>query len=191
VLRPLLLTAFLACTATVACGPGLEAMHENTLRFEHCYRLDMDVKIAPPHREHCWRDWTETYAVGQPLDRVEYARRRITQLESGEGRTLAIQGAHPGARVFEELAPSASAAAPMAAPAPTSAHAPPPTIAPAPEAAAGARAAPSSDAPRPGDACAMGCGTTLGGCTRLCETKQADCATCREDYRRCMRRCFE
>src|SRR5207248_2256935 len=123
--------------------------------------------------------------------------RRITQLESGDTRLLAVKGARPGARVFEELAPAdGSEKTPMAAPAPTSAHAPPPRTAPAPEPPApSARASGTGsgnvEPPRPGDTCTAGCATTLDGCTRLCETKQADCATCREDYRRCMRRCFD
>ena len=144
-------TLWTSVVIAVGCGPGLEAMHESTLRFEHCYRLDMDTRIAPPHREHCWRDWTETYAAGQPLDRVEYARRRISQLESGDTATIAIGGnAQPERRVFvEELAPNPQA--PIAAPAPTNVH----------------------------------------ECNRLCQRKQADCPPCAQDYRSCMRRCFE
>ena len=177
-----------ALLAGPGCGPGLEAMHESTLRFEHCYRLDMDGHIAPPHREHCWRDWTETYASGQPLDRIEYARRRISQLESGETGTLTVGGvAQPQQRVFEELATS-SPTAPMAAPAPTSAHEPPPKTAPAPEGVA--KALPPAS-PRPGQECTVGCNNTLDECDRLCEKKQADCAACAQDYRTCMRRCFQ
>ena len=170
----------------VACGPGLEALHEGDVRFEHCYRLDMEQKIAPPHREHCWRDWTETYAYGQPLDHVEYARRRIVALESGETELVTVYKEHHQERVFAEIAPSATAEAPMAAPAPTSAHEPPPKTAPA-------RApdpAPSGSA-MPGQGCAAECGSMLSDCSRLCSAKQADCAECPEDYRRCMRRCFE
>jgi hypothetical protein len=169
----------------MACGPGLEGMHESNLRFEHCYRLDMDPKIAPPHREHCWHDWTQTYAYGQPLDRIEYARRRIVQIESGDTRLVEIQHeTAPEARVFEEVgAPDA----PMAAPAPTSAHEPPPKTQPAPALFAG----PGAPVDRPGTACSAQCSSTLGECAKLCEAKQADCATCREDYRHCMRRCFE
>jgi len=175
-------TVWLALAAAgllaISCGPGFEAMHESNLRFEHCYRLDMDSKIAPSHREHCWRDWTEIYARGQPLDRVEYARRRITEIESGDGRVMSLDQDPPAEqRLFEETAPDA----PMAAPAPTSAHEPPPKTAPAP--------APGSG--HPGARCAEQCDQTLGDCSRLCEAKQADCATCREDYRACMRRCYE
>jgi hypothetical protein len=173
----------------VGCGPSLETMHESTLRFEHCYRLDMDVKIAPPHREHCWRDWTETYANGQPLDRVEYARRRIVKLESGDTRLLTIKGSTPGARVFEEL-PLPRTDAPAAAPAPTNAHAPPPKTEPVQK-----EPLPSDPATKstslPGGTCTAQCESTLGDCNGLCNAKQADCVACAEDYRRCMRRCFE
>jgi hypothetical protein len=179
----------LSAAAVVGCGPGLEAMHESNLRFEHCYRLDMDPKIAPSHREHCWRDWTETYAEGQPLNRIDYARRRIVTLQSGDTRLVSIFRERPTERVFAELG-SAPPDAPMAAPAPTSAHEPPPRTEPV----AKPYAPPGSGGgagERPGEACAAQCGTTLDDCTRLCEAKQADCAECREDYRRCMRRCFE
>jgi hypothetical protein len=171
----------------VGCGPGLEAMHESTLRFEHCYRLDMDTSIAPPHREHCWRDWTETYAAGQPLDRIEYARRRVAQLESGDTAVIVIGGGtQPEKRVFEEL-PQPNPDAPMAAPMPTNVHEPPPKTAPVPSEAAKI-ATPSV---RPGQKCTEACDTNVDDCNRLCEKKQADCAACASDYRTCMRRCFE
>ncbi|HVW25252.1 MAG TPA: hypothetical protein VHC69_07750 [Polyangiaceae bacterium] len=172
----------------LGCGPGLEAMHESTLRFEHCYRLDMDTRIAPPHREHCWRDWTETYSAGQTLDRVEYARRRLSQLESGDTAVLGIGGAAPPeSRVFQELASPAAPAGPIAAPAPTSAHEPPPKTAPAP----GDAAKYASPSIRPGQKCTEACDTTLDDCNRLCQNKQTDCTGCAQDYRACMRRCFE
>jgi hypothetical protein len=177
----------------LGCGPGLEAMHESTLRFEHCYRLDMDAKIAPPHREHCWRDWTESYASGQPLDRVEYARRRIVKLESGDVGLLRIQGAAPEGRVFEELSLPRTDT-PAAAPAPTSAHAPPPKTEPLQSESpppSDPASKPSSLPTLPGGACTAQCESALGDCNRLCSAKQADCAVCAEDYRRCMRRCFE
>jgi hypothetical protein len=178
--------ALITITAVAACGPGLEAMHESNLRFEHCYRLDLDAKIVPQHREHCWRSWAETYAYGQPLDRVDYAHRRVVQLESGDSRLMIIQRDSPGERVFDEFGGGGSIT-PMAGPAPTSAHEPPPKTAPAPE----PPARPSAGAPRPGEACALQCDGPLVDCSRLCGAKHADCATCREEYRGCMRRCFE
>ncbi|HEX3596320.1 MAG TPA: hypothetical protein VHU80_14520 [Polyangiaceae bacterium] len=186
--------------AGLGCGPGLEAMHESTLRFEHCYRLDMDMSIAPPHREPCWRDWTETYAGGQPLDRIEYARRRISQLESGDTRLLGIgEAARSETRVFEELS-SSPPQAPIAAPAPTSAHEPPPkTVQVTKDGPAAKDVAPSDSAKasslRPGEACSARCAATLDDCNsrpeHACNRKQTDCVACDEEYRGCMRRCFE
>jgi len=184
VVRALAIGAFAlpVFVAVSACGPGLEAVHESNLRFEHCYRLDMDQNIAASHREHCWRYWTENYATDQPLDHIEYARRRIVALESGDHSLVTVRtGAPTEGRVFEEVGPAPDA--PMAAPAPTSAHEPPPKTEPV--------APPPPATPRPGDDCAAQCAAPLNECQRLCDAKQADCATCREEYRRCMRRCFE
>jgi hypothetical protein len=81
-------------------------IHESSVRFEHCYRLDMDTAIAASHRLHCWRDWTHTYAEGQSQDRVEYARRRIIALESGDNRLVTIHTApRPQARLFSFVEP--------------------------------------------------------------------------------------
>lgn len=186
--------------ATAACGPGLETMHESNLRFEHCYRLDMDPDIAGSHRLVCWRDWTQTYAYGQPRDRVEYARRRIITLESGDVRLLDIRGQPlQRTRLFSFAgAPSSTAAAP----APTSAHAPPPSTTAAAPGPTSAHAPPPSTAPDdrakqepvdefPGDACSRPCGTAYETCAAGCRDQAEVCAKCREDYRTCMRRCFE
>lgn len=177
----------------VACGPALESMHESNIRFEHCYRLDMDLQIAPSHREHCWRDWLRTYAYGQPRDRIEYARRRIITLESGDTRRVTIYTSpEPRKRVFAEMGGEPESA-PAAAPAPTSAHAPPPSVAPQaaprkPE----AKAEPSSEPgePLPGEGCGAACQKSYDECQKGCDSEMG-CPPCREDYRECMRRCFE
>src|SRR5687768_4415792 len=39
----------------LACGPSVQSIHEGSVRFEHCYRLDLDLDIAPGHREACWK----------------------------------------------------------------------------------------------------------------------------------------
>lgn len=184
----------LVAVSLSGCGPGLEAVHESNLRFEHCYRLDMDARIAPPHREHCWRDWTVEYGYDQPLDHIEYARRRIVALESGDTRIVELRTDAPAeGRVFEEVG-AAPPGAPMAAPAPTSANAPPPKtepVAPSEPAVAPASSSAPLGSRRPGDACVAECETPLVECSKRCGAKQAVCAACREDYRRCMRRCFE
>lgn len=174
----------LAGLVVAACGPGLEAVHESNLRFEHCHRLDMDARIAPSHREYCWRDWNQTYASDQPLDRIEYARRRIVALESGDARLITVRRqTFGGGRVFEEIG-AAPAVERMAAPAPTSAHAPPPKTEPAPP-------TPAPVGPKPGDACAVECKSTFSDCVRPCNAAKSACEKCNEDYRACMRRCFE
>ena len=70
----------------VGCGPSVQSIYEGNVRFEHCYRLDIDPHIAPTHREACWREWKQTYTYGQTRDRVEYAERRIRALASGDDR---------------------------------------------------------------------------------------------------------
>jgi hypothetical protein len=185
-----LLAGLVVALVGFACGPSVQSIYEGNVRFEHCYRLDMDTKIAAPHREHCWRDWTEIYAYGQPLDHVEYARRRIVALESGDTGLVTVYREHHQERVFAEVAATAAPDTPMAAPAPTSAHEPPPKTAPAVKMASATDPAPAGSQ-KPGDGCASECESTLSDCERLCSAKQADCAACREDYRHCMRRCFE
>ena len=72
------------CSLAGACGPSFEVLAEGDLRFVHCDRLDLDPKIAPSHRLHCWREWRRMYTYGQTRDRVEYAQRRIAEVVSGD-----------------------------------------------------------------------------------------------------------
>src|SRR3954462_12535314 len=72
------------CSLAGACGPSFEVLAEGDLRFVHCDRLDLDAKIAPSHRLHCWREWRRMYPYGQTRDRVEYAQRRIAEVVSGD-----------------------------------------------------------------------------------------------------------
>lgn len=69
---------------SIGCGPSFEVLAEGDLRFVHCDRLDLDPKIAPSHRLHCWREWRRMYTYGQTRDRVEYAQRRIAEVVSGD-----------------------------------------------------------------------------------------------------------
>lgn len=176
-----------------ACGAGLESMHESDFRFEHCYRLDMDTKIAPSHRYHCWVDWTQTYAYGQSRDRVEYARRRILTLEAGDASLVTVYGTPTRReRVFSVVGGPEPENAPMAAPAPTSTSKPPPATAPEMPPAAGTAPSSASSAERPerpGAACANECETLWKTCQDACGNPDA-CTGCREDYRNCMERCF-
>jgi hypothetical protein len=94
-------------------------------------------------------------------------------------------------RVFAEIGGEPAPNTPMAAPAPTSAHEPPPKTEPAPKVEKPAPEPPPPGLARPGDSCGNECTSTYSECNRLCEAKQADCVACREEYRKCMRRCFE
>lgn len=181
--------AAVTATAAAGCGPGLETVHESNVRFEHCYRLDMDQSVAASHREYCWRSWSKAYAHGQPRDKVEYARRRITALESGATQRIEIQpSGGRRERVFSvvggpdrESTPPPEA--PIAAPAPTSPTEPPPAIAPAEP--------PPPAAQAPATECTTECRGAWSECRNECAGAEDACNACVEDYRGCMRRCFE
>jgi hypothetical protein len=180
----------------VACGPSMQSVHEGSVRFEHCYRLDLDEDVASTHRNACWHEWTMRYTYGQSRDRIEYARRRLRSLAAGDSARPTIDVGpdyHPEQREFY-----------LSVPAPTSAHAPPPPIATrhaapsdGPPSAAPAASATSS---APGDECADACRTARQQCDGACPkaagggatgpTVTSTCDRCNADYKRCMARCY-
>jgi hypothetical protein len=171
-----------------ACGASVQSINEGNVRFEHCYRLDLDRNIAPSHRLGCWKQWTETFAYGQTRDRVEHARERIRHLSAGETSPpgLNLEGAKNG---------DAAPADPAEAPAPTSLHAPPPPTAPAPEPTAEEDAGPEADSvPKPEAECAADCDDDWQACRRDCSGETSGggdlCDQCEPDYRACMAGCF-
>src|SRR6187551_2767382 len=105
----------------LGCGPSIQPIHEGSVRFEHCYRLDLDPRIAPAHRHACWRQWLEVYSYGQSRDRVEHSRRRIGDLEAGDPNPPQLNLAAEEARTDRQFY--------MATPAPTDVYAPPPAMA--------------------------------------------------------------
>jgi hypothetical protein len=179
----------------LSCGPSVQSIYEGNVRFEHCYRLDIDSRKAAPHREACWRQWTRDYAYGQTRDRIEYARRRIRVLASGDAtRTvLNVEGeAETQERQFY-----------IVMPVPTSAHAPPPAVAvpyrAPPEGVASPAMKTDGGLPSvglagiPGQQCAGGCQNAWQKCTTPCADGGSDarCVKCEADYRTCMQRCFQ
>lgn len=172
-----LLTAALACLVAGAagCGPSVQVLHEGTVRFEHCYRLDLDPRIAPSHRKACWTAWSERYSYGQPRDRLEYARRRIQAIESNEP---------PPDLDLETGSQRSSLVEPGG---PIDAHAPPPRVARPTE------GIPVSDAAidAPGDGCSVACRQRRTTCLASCAENAPDLCPCEADYRSCMVRCFE
>ena len=188
-LRYTALTAlFLAC-ASAACGPSVQSIYEGNVRFEHCYRLDLEVDTAPTHREACWKEWLGMYTYGQPRDRIEYARRRVRAFSTGDQDCPKLNigdSKNTEARQFY-----------LVVPAPTSVHAPPPPIAtrwygdagspPATPAAATAAA--------PEDECGSTCRESFEHCSSPCDAEarkpNPGCKACDPDYKACMKRCFQ
>jgi hypothetical protein len=178
-----------------ACGPSLATVHEGTVRFEHCYRVDLEPRVSPAYRLACWRSWISAYTVGQPRDRIEYAEHRRQSLESGDATPPELSldsNPAPGARQLS-----------LVLPAPTNVHAPPPPVAkPIQELDAEA----SSDAGSPSElqaktddsslppssTCTKRCQSSWRTCDESCErSSTAPCTKCKSTYTKCMRGCFE
>jgi hypothetical protein len=189
-----------------ACGPSLTAVHEGSIRFEHCYRLDLDSEVVASHREACWKGWLTSYTYAQPRDRIDYARTRLSELKAGDPTppSLRTGGEHrPEQRQFYLVVPS-----------PTSAHAPPPPVATVwregDDAGAGDAAAPPDNAgledaraAPPSASCADNCRGDWDECTAKCagdattgdagvsDAGTPECHACKKVYSACMRRCFK
>ena len=172
----------------VACGPSVQAIHEGDVRFEHCYRLDLD--IAPTHRQLCWKRWLTSYTYGQPRDRLEYARRRVRAFATGDVTRPSLEQTSASAPVQP---PSLGVV-----PAPTSLHSPPPPIASvvAPDAGAPTPATPPKAEPNtaePQADCSDTCKENWESCAAACGPDagaSAGCRRCERDYKACMKRCF-
>jgi hypothetical protein len=204
---------------SIGCGPSVQSIYEGDVRFEHCYRLDLELDIATSHRQACWTNWLNRYTYGQTRDRLEYARRRVRSFAGGDT-------ARPALNIgTDETKQQESRQFYLVVPAPTSVHAPPPPIAtrvnltePAPAASAGkstsatpsdspspsnsatpaSSAAPAASAPAvrkliPGEDCAEACKSAFSSCNDACAANAtgAACKSCDPDYKKCMQRCFE
>lgn len=178
-----------ALAAVCSCGPSVQSIYEGSVRFEHCYRLDLEQDVATSHRQACWTAWIERYTYGQSRDRQEYARRRVRAFASGDAD-------RPVLRVGETQAQRDTRQFYLVVPAPTSVHASPPPIAtrtnavveaPRPEASA------ASTTVAPADTCSAECRAAFSSCNQACDpaAKGAACKSCDPDYKKCMQRCFE
>lgn len=200
--------------SVAACGPSLTTVHEGTLRFEHCYRIDLEPEAQTQQQRACWGRWLAQYTVGQPRDRLDYARRRLIALE-GENES-APELRLTGERRAEERQFY------VVAPAPADLHGPPPPVATALPAAldAGSEMASAENSKEPpASPCAKSCSSAWSSCDAACgataETAVATnaapsaskaasgkaaggkagvgrgCEACSSEYSRCMRGCFE
>lgn len=175
-------------------------MHEGTVRFEHCYRLDLESAASTNQQRACWTLWLDSYTYGQSGDRIDYARRRLNAIGSGnqEPPTLHLAGEQPTEqRQFY-----------LVVPAPTSVHTTPPPVATVyhPNAddagdAGGGRAPENAKSP-PSDGCSASCRSAWQSCDATCGAdagvtsdagakKSATACACKDEYSKCMRRCFE
>lgn len=183
-------TLLLGPALMTSCGPSAQSIYEGDVRFEHCYRLDLELDVASSHRQACWTTWLDRYTYGQSRDRLEYARRRVRAFASGDANRPALnvgQNQEQDSRQFYLVVPS-----------PTSVHAPPPPIATRvnvaePPPSASAEAAKPSEKPAPGEDCAGACKNAFSSCNQACDpaAKSAACKSCDPDYKKCMARCFE
>jgi hypothetical protein len=185
----------LAALALASCGPSLTTVREGTIRFEHCYRVDLEPQASAAQRRSCWQHWVASHTLGQPRDRIEYATRRLSSLDDRGGTSpeLALGPEHrPEERQFYLVVPG-----------PTSVHAPPPPIATVVQAAepvesldGGAlpseRAKTGEPKQPPAASCAGGCESAWTSCEASCASgKPRACETCKARYSKCMRGCFE
>jgi hypothetical protein len=171
--------AVLAVLGAAACGPSLTTVHEGTIRFEHCHRLDLEPNESKPQRHGCWKLWLGSYTYGQPRDRIDHARRRLRSLENGDTTRprLNIAGErNPEERQFYLVVPG-----------PTSGHAPPPPIATVEQLPEGAKTPPSDKPPEAG--CAEACHEAWAACCT--PDAGAGCDSCKKAYTSCMRGCFQ
>ena len=202
----------LGAAAAFACGPSLTSVHEGTVRFEHCNRLDLDEHIVKKECGQCWSTWIADYSYGQPRDRIDYARRRARALANGDDSRPILK--------FDEHAPEERQFY-LVVPGPTSVRTPPPPIATVWQGAdAGAMAKTTGDRP-PAESCADDCRSTWQTCSTPCANgngqangngksnvaragsggatngngkhapSASSCSKCGLEYSNCMKRCFE
>lgn len=165
------LPRWLAAAALSACGPSFEVLAEGDLRFAHCDRLDLDPKIAPSHRLHCWREWRRMYTYGQTRDRVEYAARRIAEVVSGDTEpSFQLPYAEPVRSAPRHPSPDSGAGGGTAL---TSA----------------ALTATAPVVPPDEQACHDRCQREQAACSPGCETRPTGCQPCPQALEACLKDC--
>jgi hypothetical protein len=185
-----------------ACGPSLNTVHEGSVRFEHCYGVDLNPKAEPTQRKACWQLWVTSYTVGQPRDRIEYAQRRLHALDGNDDKCpqLALgRDQPPEARQFYLVVPTPTSVHTTPPPVATVVQASdagvPPEVPSAEHAKSDGGGAKTSDATKepPAESCANRCRSAWQSCDNACATPSGKsvCADCKTAYTRCMRGCFQ
>jgi hypothetical protein len=181
-------SAVLLCLASVSgCGPSVQSIYEGDVRFEHCYRLDLDLNIAPTHRDACWKQWLSLYTYGQARDRIEYARRRVRAFASGDITRPSLEPASQARSERRQFY--------VVVPEPTSAHASPPPLATAVPTSSSEPTPPPAPSVTPAAPCTAACDSSWRSCEAACApdggASETACKSCIPDYKRCMKRCFD
>jgi hypothetical protein len=158
--------------SALACGASVSKTYESDVRFERCYALDWKKDVDVGIRQRCWEEWVAFFAVGQPRDRIEYAKAQSR---------LGSDGSDPLA--------AATASAPRAGqplPEPTSVFAPVPMM--ATTASASASASASAKAPVPRSACETRCDKSIEACLSGCGSAICE-QFCAQKHDKCAQRC--
>lgn len=170
--RVILSAAF--AVVALACGASVSQKYESDVRFERCLALDWQKTVDPGIRHKCWDEWARFYAVGQPRDRIEYARNQVADIE---GRAAGAEAAERAAAlpepksVFEPVPQMATATA---------------SAAPPPHASASAALAPLDLKNRP--PCETKCDRSLEGCLSGCKVPVCE-QFCAQKHGRCVEKC--
>jgi hypothetical protein len=187
------------------CGPNVQLVYEGNVRFEHCYRLDLDPTIATSHREACWKDYLSRHTYAQTGDKIGYARQRLNELKSGQRSMLALNldGGRSGAPRADTV------------PMPSSIHAAPPPRAPEAPAPSQTVQPKSAEAPVESE-CTDACTFRWNDCFTSCQAKHGSasqplgtgrtstagpaissqkapreaCSECEKAFKVCMQRCY-
>lgn len=97
-MKALSISALCITTAlTVGCGPNYRYAYDGEGAFERCYGLDFDTQIDNAQRARCWSDWLGAYASAASSERTEYARTRISALQSNDSRSASAPPPAPSA----------------------------------------------------------------------------------------------
>ncbi|NUO49499.1 MAG: hypothetical protein HOV80_11650 [Polyangiaceae bacterium] len=158
----------------LACGASVSQKYESDVRFERCLALDWQTTVDPGIRHNCWDEWARFYAVGQPRDRIEYARNQVADIE---GRAAGAEAAERAAAlpepksVFEPVPQMATATA---------------SASPSAHASASAAVAPLDLKNRP--PCETKCDRSLQGCLSGCKVPVCE-QFCAQKHGRCVDKC--
>jgi hypothetical protein len=171
------LLAGVACSS--GCGPSFEVLAEGDLRFVHCDRLDLDPKISPSHRLHCWREWRRMYTYGQTRDRVEYAARRIAEVVSGDTESPFQLPEGEAVTVRHRVRPGVKPDAVSSSPAERGSAG----VAPASAVASLSGLSPDELA------CRNRCEAANAECAPGCETRPTGCKRCQQPLEACLGDC--